>query len=66
MGKEDARRGRVYWLVEAFDGKRIPRLVQSTHDQGAQALANTLFSSVPKLTIPLRALYRVVSDRFRC
>ena len=35
MGKEDARRGGVYWLVEPFDGHRIPRLVQSTHHQGA-------------------------------
>src|SRR5258708_36149209 len=41
MGKEDARRGGVYWLVEPCDGKRIHRLVQSTHLQGAQALANT-------------------------
>ena len=41
MGKEDALRGWVYWLVEPFDGKRIHRLVQSTHHLGAQALANT-------------------------
>ena len=41
MGKGDARRGCVYWLVEALDGHRIPRLMQSTHHQGAEALANT-------------------------
>ena len=41
MGQEDARRGGVYWLVEPCDGKRIHRLVRSTHQQGAQALANT-------------------------
>ena len=41
MGKEDALRGCVYWLVEPCDGKRIPRLVKSTHHQGAQALAIT-------------------------
>jgi hypothetical protein len=40
MGQEDARRGGVYWLVEPCDGKRIHRLVRSTHQQGAQALAN--------------------------
>jgi hypothetical protein len=41
MGQEDALRGRVYWLVEPFDGNRIHRLVKSTHHLGAQALANT-------------------------
>ncbi len=40
MGKEDALRGWVYWLVEPLDGKCIHRLVQSTHHQGAQALVN--------------------------
>ncbi len=41
MGKEDALRGCVSWLYEPFDGNRIPRLVQSTHHQGAEALAIT-------------------------
>jgi len=41
LGREDARRGRVYWLVEPLDGHRIPRLVRSTHPQRAQALAHT-------------------------
>jgi hypothetical protein len=41
MGQEDARRGSVYWLLEPFDGKHIPRLVKSTHHQGAEALAKT-------------------------
>ena len=41
MGKEDARRGCVSWLVEAWDGHRIPRLMQSTHHLGADALAKT-------------------------
>jgi hypothetical protein len=41
MGQEDARRGWVYWLVEPLDGNHIHHLVQSTHHQGAQALANT-------------------------
>ena len=41
MGKEDARRGWVYWLVEPFYGNRIHRLVKSTHHLGAQALAIT-------------------------
>jgi hypothetical protein len=41
MGQEDAGRGGVYWLVEPLDGNCLPRLVQSTHHQGAQALANT-------------------------
>src|SRR5260370_40323392 len=41
MGKENALRGYVSWLVEPLYGKRIHRLVQSTHHQGAQALANT-------------------------
>jgi hypothetical protein len=41
MGQENARRDGVYWLVEPLYGKRIPRLVRSTHHQGAQALANT-------------------------
>ncbi|HEX6480027.1 MAG TPA: hypothetical protein VF043_14390 [Ktedonobacteraceae bacterium] len=38
MGQEDALKGGVYWLVEPLDGKRIHRLVPSTHPQGAQAL----------------------------
>jgi hypothetical protein len=41
MGQEDARRGCVYWLVEPLYGKHIPWLVQSTHHQEAEALANT-------------------------
>ncbi len=41
MGQEDALRGWVYWLVEPFYGNHIHRLVQSTHHQGAEALANT-------------------------
>ncbi len=41
MGKEDARRGWVYWLVEPLYGNRIHRLVQSTHPLGAEALAKT-------------------------
>ncbi len=41
MGQEDAGRGGVHWLVEPLYGKRIPRLVRSTHHQGAQALAKT-------------------------
>ena len=41
MGKEDARRGCVSWLVEPFYGNRLHRLVQSTHHLGAQALAKT-------------------------
>ena len=39
MGQQDALRGGVYWLVEPLDGKRLPRLVQSTHHLGAEALA---------------------------
>jgi|GraSoi_2013_60cm_1033757.scaffolds.fasta_scaffold09599_4 hypothetical protein len=41
MGKENARRGCVSWLVEPLYGNRIHRLVQSTHHLGAQALAKT-------------------------
>ena len=41
MGKEDARRGCVSWLVEPLYGNRIHRLVQSTHPLGAEALAKT-------------------------
>ena len=41
MGQEDALRGRVSRLVEPLDGKRLPRLVQSSHHLRAQALANT-------------------------
>ena len=40
MGQEDAPRGGVPWLVEPLYGKRLLRLVQSTHHQEAQALAN--------------------------
>jgi hypothetical protein len=39
-GQEDALRGWVNWLVQPLYGKCIPRLVRSTHEQGAQALAN--------------------------
>ena len=53
MGKEDARRGGVYWLVEPFDGNRIHRLVQSTHHQGAQALANTHRLALVTLVTPV-------------
>jgi hypothetical protein len=41
MGKEDALRGGASWLVEPLYGNHIHRLVQSTHHQGAQALAKT-------------------------
>ena len=41
MGQEDAPRDCVSWLVEPLYGNRLHRLVQSTHHQGAQALANT-------------------------
>jgi hypothetical protein len=41
MEQEDAPRDRVSWLVEPLYGNRLHRLVQSTHHQGAQALANT-------------------------
>jgi hypothetical protein len=41
MGQEDSLRGCVSWLVEPLDGNCLPRVVQSTHHQGAQALANT-------------------------
>jgi len=41
MGKEDALEGCVSWLVEPFDGNRLPRLVQSTHPLGAEVLAKT-------------------------
>ncbi len=53
MGQEDALRGWVSWLVEPLDGKRIPRLVQSTHHQGAQALAITLRFSLAALVTPV-------------
>ena len=53
MGQEDARRGGAYWLVEPFDGNRIHRLVQSTHHQGAQALANTHRLSLAALVTPV-------------
>ena len=52
MGKEDARRGGVYWLVEPFNGNRIHRLVQSTHHQGAQALADTHRLALATLVTP--------------
>jgi hypothetical protein len=41
MGQEDATPGPVSRLVEPLDGKRLPRLVQSSHHLRAQALANT-------------------------
>ena len=41
MGKWDALRGGVEWLVEALYGKRIHRLIESTHHFEAEALANT-------------------------
>ncbi len=41
MGQEDAPRDCVSWLVEPLYGNRLHRLVQSTHHQGAQALAIT-------------------------
>ena len=53
MGQEDARRGRVYWRVEPLYGKRLPGLVQSTHHQGAQALANTHRLSLAALVTPV-------------
>jgi hypothetical protein len=39
MGKEDALKGCVSWLVEPFYGNRIHRLVQSTHHLGAEGLS---------------------------
>ena len=53
MGKENALRGYVSWLVEPLYGKRIHRLVQSTHHQGAQALANTHRLSLAALVTPV-------------
>ncbi len=41
MGKEDALRGCVSWLVEPLYGNRLHRLVKSTHHLGAQVLAKT-------------------------
>src|SRR5260370_21007604 len=52
MGKEDARRGCVSWLVEPLYGNRLARLVQSTHHQGAQALATTHRLSLGALVTP--------------
>ncbi len=43
----------MYWLVEPLDGKRIPRLVQSTHHRGAQSLANTHRLSLAALVTPV-------------
>ncbi len=53
MGKEDARRGCVSGLVEAFYGHCIHRLVKSTHHQGAQALAITHRLSLAALVTPV-------------
>ncbi len=53
MGKEDARRDCVYWLVEPLYGTRMHRLVKSTHHQGAQALANTHRLSLAALVTPV-------------
>jgi len=53
LGQEDARRDGVYWLVEPLYGKRIHRLVQSTHHQGAQALAKTYRLALPTLVTPV-------------
>ena len=53
MGQEDALRGRVYWLVEPFDGNRLPRLVQSTHLLGAEVLANAHRLSLAALVTPV-------------
>jgi hypothetical protein len=53
MGKEDARRGCVSWLVEPFDGNRLPRLVQSTHPLGAEVLAKTHRLSLAALVTPV-------------
>ena len=39
MRKEDALRGCVSWIVEPLDGKRLHRLVRSTHHLGAEGLA---------------------------
>ncbi len=54
----------MYWLVEPLDGKRIPRLVQSTHHRGAQSLANTHRLSLAALVTPekIRAFYRQKID----
>ncbi len=43
----------MYRLVEALYGKRIHRLVQSTHHQGAQALAITHRLSLGALVTPV-------------
>jgi hypothetical protein len=53
LGQEDARRDGVYWLVEPLYGKRIHRLVQSTHHQGAQALAKTYRLALATLVTPV-------------
>ena len=39
MGKEDALRGCVSWLVEPLYGNRFHRLVKTTHHLGAEGLA---------------------------
>ena len=41
MGKQDALRDCVSWLVEPLYVNRLPRLVQSTHHLGAEVLAKT-------------------------
>ena len=53
MGQEDALEGCVSWLVEPFDGNRLPRLVQSTHPLGAEVLAKTHRLSLAALVTPV-------------
>src|SRR5260221_14159715 len=48
MGKENARRGCVSWLVEPFYGNRIHRLLQANHPPGGESLfQKKLFSPAP-------------------
>ena len=65
MGQEDALRGGVYRLVEPFYGRRLPRLVQSTHHQGAQALANThqlsLAAPVTPVAWPVATMHTAIA-----
>ena len=66
MGKEDALRGWVYWLVEPLYGNRIPRLVQSTHHQGAQAFANTHRLSLAALVTPVAWSVATMNTAIAC
>ncbi len=53
MGKEDALRGCVSWLVEPLYGHRLQRLVQSTHHLEAQTLAIIHRLSLAALVTPV-------------